>query len=333
MALQAVHRRAVHRLAIHCRCRCTYNNVALPSKCPSQSRRRQAVHCQAIAPSIAKPSVAELFIAVAIEPSIAVTSLRRRCVASSRPSLSRCRQANHSRALAPSIAKPSITKPFITVAVAVALPSTSLSPSRCPSPPHCCKAVHRQAIVPSIAEPSIAKPFIAIPVELSIAIRSFHRHRVAVTPFIAKPLRSPLPSRPLPSQPSPSHPLLLPLRQPLPSHSLQSLSRFHRRRIAVTTSIPVVLTSSCSSPSPRAVHRQAVHRRAIHRQANHRCCRHSFIAVTVVCSLPSRCHLDNHRSCIAITLSIAVTLPKSRPSPSCHSIAAALLSSRPSPSR
>ena len=125
MALQAVHRRAVHHLAIHRHRRCAYINDALPSKRPSPSRRCQAVHRQAIAPSIAKPSVAELFIAVAIKTSIAVASLRCHRVTSSHPSPSRHRQADHSRALAPSIAEPSITEPIITVAVAVALPSTS----------------------------------------------------------------------------------------------------------------------------------------------------------------------------------------------------------------
>jgi hypothetical protein len=208
-------------------------------------------------------------------------------------------------------------------------------PSQCPSPLRCRKAVHRRAITPSIAEPSIAKPFItvAVAVELSIAVGSFHCHRVAITPFIAKPLHSPSLSRPLPSQPSPSHPLPSPLRQPLPSYSLLPLSRFHQRCVAIRTSIPIALTSSRSSPSPRAIHRRAIHRRAVHHQANHRCCRRSFIAVTVVRSLPSRCHLDDRCSCIAITPSIAITLPKSRPSPSCRSIAAALLSSRPLPSR
>jgi hypothetical protein len=45
------------------------------------SHRSQAVHRQAIAPFIAEPSVAEPFIAVAVEPSTTVPSLRRRRVA------------------------------------------------------------------------------------------------------------------------------------------------------------------------------------------------------------------------------------------------------------
>jgi hypothetical protein len=86
-----------------------------------------------------------LFIAVAIKPSIAVASLHRRRVASSRPLPLRRRQANHNRALAPSIAEPSITEPFITVAVAVALPSTS----------RCHHNVHRRRVAVKL---SIAKP-------------------------------------------------------------------------------------------------------------------------------------------------------------------------------
>ncbi len=140
---------AVHgtpsRPTIHRRRRCAYINVALPSKCPSPSRRRQAVHRQAIAPSIAKPSIAKLFIAVAIEPSIALASLRRRRVASNHPSPLRCRQADHSQVLAPSITKPSITKPFISVAVAITLPSTS----------RCRHDVHRRHVSVKL---SIAKP-------------------------------------------------------------------------------------------------------------------------------------------------------------------------------
>jgi hypothetical protein len=146
MALQAVHRQVIHRLAIHRRRHCAYINVALLSKRPSPSRCHQAVHRQAIALSIAEPSVAESFIAVTIKPSIAIALLRRRRVASSHPSPLRCRRANHSQALAPSIAKPSITEPFITVAVAVALPSTS----RCHHNVHCrCVSVKL-----SIAKPS-----------------------------------------------------------------------------------------------------------------------------------------------------------------------------------
>ncbi len=154
MALQAVHCQALHCLAIHCHRRCTYINVALPSKRPLPSRCRQAVHPQAIVPSIAEPSVAESFIAVAIEPSIAVASLHHRRVMSSCPSPSRCRRADHSRALAPSIAEPSITKPFITVAVAVALPSTS----RHCHDVHC----HRVAVKLSIAKP-LCRPLLSRP--------------------------------------------------------------------------------------------------------------------------------------------------------------------------
>jgi hypothetical protein len=78
---QAVHCQAIHHLAIHCCRSCAYINVALPSRQPLLLHCSQAVHCQAIAPSIAKPSVAESFIAVAVEPSIAIALPHHRRVA------------------------------------------------------------------------------------------------------------------------------------------------------------------------------------------------------------------------------------------------------------
>ncbi len=81
MVLQAIHCRAVHRLAIHRHHHWAYINVTSPSKRPLPSRCCQAVHHQAIAPSIAKLSVAEPFIAVAVKPSIAIGLLHCRCVA------------------------------------------------------------------------------------------------------------------------------------------------------------------------------------------------------------------------------------------------------------
>jgi hypothetical protein len=116
----------------------------------------------------------------------------------------------------------------VKMSIAVMLPSSLPSTSRCAV--HCqavrsqavhCRhhqAVHRRriALSSSRCHQAIHHFIIAIKptIESSIAVGSFHRRRVAVTPSIAKPLRSPLLSRPPPSHPSPSHPSPPPLRQP-----------------------------------------------------------------------------------------------------------------------
>jgi hypothetical protein len=201
-------------------------------------------------------------------------------------------------------------------------------------PSHCRQAIHRQAVAPSIAKPSVAKPFIAVAIKLSIAVALLCRHHVAVKQSITLALPS---SQPLTCQLPLGHSIViaLPSCHPLPSpcavhrravycqvihcqaiyyrcrcasqpsHSLLLPSRFHQRLVAVMRSIPVALTSSHSSPSSHAIHRQAIHCQAIHRLAIHHHCCHAHIDV----ALPSCQPLLSRRSqavhCQAIAASIA----------------------------
>jgi hypothetical protein len=132
MALQAVHRQAVHCLAIHHHRHCGYINVMLPSKHPLPSRRHQAVHCQAIVLSIAEPSVSKPFITVTIKPSIAVTLLHC-CHVTIKPSIT---------LVSPS-SRPSSCQLPSGHSIVIALPSCHPSPSPCTVHR---QAVHRQAI-------------------------------------------------------------------------------------------------------------------------------------------------------------------------------------------
>jgi hypothetical protein len=116
----------------------------------------------------------------------------------------------------------------VKTSIAVTLPSSRPSPSHCAV--HCRavrspavhrrhhQAVHRRRVAPSPSRRHQAVHHFSVTVKpairSSIAVGSFHRRRVAVTPSIAKPLRSPSPSRPPPIHPSPSHPSPSPLRQP-----------------------------------------------------------------------------------------------------------------------
>jgi hypothetical protein len=139
----------------------------------------------------------------------------------------------------------------------------------------CSRAVHRRRVAPS---PSRCQ-------------RAVHRRRVTVEPSIAEPSRHPSPSRPLPSHPSPSP------------------SRFHRRPVAVMTSIAI----AC---------RQAVHRQAIAPFIAEPSIAEPFIAVAVKLSIAVG---SLHWRCIAVKPFIAKS--SRRPSPSRP------LPSRPSPSR
>ncbi len=205
MALQAVHCQAVHRLAIHRSRHCAYINVASPSIRPSPSHCRQAVHRQAIAPSIAKRSLAKPFIAVTIKPSIAIASLHHRCVAD---------QAVHRHRIAVeptiklSIAVGSFHRRCVAVMPSIANPLRSPSPSH-PPPSH---PLPSHPLSSPLRQP--AKPFISVAVALpltSCCCHEVHPHCFDVKSFIAKPSCRPLPGHPSPSHPSPSHPSPLPL--------------------------------------------------------------------------------------------------------------------------
>ncbi len=153
---------------------------------------------------------------------------------------------------------------------------------------------------------------------------AIHRQALAQSNF---------PSRPSPRHPSPSHPSRSsPSRQPSPSNSLLSPSCFYQRCIAVTASIPIALTSSCSLLSPHAVHRQDVHRRAVHHLAIHCRCRRAYIDVALPSRQPLllRCSQATHCQAIAPSIAklslaepfIAVAVKPSIPvaSPRCHHV-------------
>jgi hypothetical protein len=196
MALQAVHRQAIHHLAIHCHCRCSHINIPLPSKTSV-----------AITSPSSRPS-----------PSHCTVHYRAVC---SRVDHCRCHQAvhRHRGAPLPSCCRQAVHRFSIAVKPTIAKPSRHPLPS-CPSPSHSSPSplpscfhqravaitmsiaatspsvVHRRAIVSSIAERSIAKPFIAVTVKSSIAVGSFHRRCIVVTPSIAKPLHRSSPLSP-----------------------------------------------------------------------------------------------------------------------------------------